>query len=840
MTSIAARLGRLFGTQRVVFWHDPAGEHTASLEALDLPGVEVVRVQNNEFALKHRFLREESETKFLVYRSGQIPEKIGNWLLDQELAWGVFSADKATLLRQDLGLDGEDVDEVVAAHEAFFADETLVAALKPRLVKGDGPLKVQAKMSAVLLEEKDHSMREITRRLLVEHASGKGKGKHTAFFDRLAEHDLDAYFWQGAASIYGYESAQPSMADFVLWLFTQASLRFPGQGTAVRNIRLDFESWRNDRRSQQAMQKLAERVAQDISYADQIENRDFRDLLEDDVFPHTEQKIISALAGKVADRTISASEVAEIVRKRKLNSLWYDRYEAAYQGLETAADLITRLWTIDLSITSFDDGLTKYRTGWYVIDQRYRQFLHQAHTLADRSDVLEHLREQIDQQYLARFLQPLGEAWSRQLDALTAWKSDVLRSQTKFFNDHVAPLHRKDRRVVVIISDALRYEVADELKSEINGQDKYSAVLDAERTMLGVLPSYTQMGMAALLPHTTIGPTGKDDQVQVDGQAAGGAANRSKILAEVGGTAVKADDVLRNMNRDGLRALLQEHKVVYVYHNRIDAVGDKMETELNTPEAVSAALEDLKTLVRKLMNAYAGTVLITADHGFLYQEVKPADPDFVSEALPQGDEIFKQARRYVLGKGLKAAPALHAFTAAQLGLDGEGMQVQVPRANLRLRRSGSGTRFVHGGASLQEIVVPVVKVTKKRTSDLSQVGVRIMAEGDKITTGQIVVRFYQEDAVTEKVQARTVRVGLYVDDVLISNQPELHFDRTSEDKRDRFQDVRLLLSREADEFNGRTVELRLEEPITGTTGWKTMPQKATYALKRSFTSDFDF
>ncbi|MDX3453585.1 BREX-1 system phosphatase PglZ type A [Streptomyces sp. ME02-8801-2C] len=835
------RLGRLFETQRVVFWHDPAGEHTASFEALDLPGVEVVRVQNNEFALKHRFLREEPETKFLVYRSGQIPEKTGNWLLDQELAWGVFSADKATLLRQDLGLDGEDVDEALAAHEAFFADETLVAALKPRLAKGDGPLQVRAKMSAVLLEEKDHSLQEITRRLLVEHASGKGKGKgkHTAFFDRLAEHDLDAYFWQGAASIYGYQSAQPSMDDFVLWLFTQASRRFPGQDTAARNIRLDFESWRNDRRSQEAMQKLAEKVAQDISYADQIENRDFHDLLEDDVFPQTEQKIISALAGKVADRTIPAGEVAEIVRKRKLNSLWYDRYEAAYQGLETAADLITRLWTIDLSIASFDDGLTKYCTGWYVIDQRYRQFLHQARTLADRSDVLEHLREQINRQYLNRFLQPLGEAWSQQLHSLATWKSDVLRPQTKFFHDHVVPLHRKDRRVVVIISDALRYEVADDLKSEINGLDKYSAVLDAESTMLGVLPSYTQMGMAALLPHITIGLTGKDDQVQVDGQSAGGAANRSKILAEVGGSAVKADDVL-SMKRDGLRALLQEHKVVYVYHNRIDAVGDKMETERNTPEAVAATLEDLKKLVRLLMNAYAGTVIITADHGFLYQEIKPIDPDFVSEELPQGDEIFKQARRYVLGKGLKAAPALHTFTAAQIGLEGEGMQVQVPRANLRLRRSGSGTRFVHGGASLQEVVVPVVKVTKKRTSDLSQVGVRIMAGGDKITTGQVVVRFYQEDAVTEKVQARTVRVGLYVDDMLISNQPELHFDRTSEDKRDRFQDVRLLLSREADEFNGRTVELRLEEPIAGTTGWKAMPQKATYTLKRSFTSDFDF
>src|SRR6185437_12931103 len=66
----------------------------------------------------------------------------------------------------------------------------------------------------------------------------------------------------------------------------------------------------------------------------------------------------------------------------------------------------------------------------------------------------------------------------------------------------VEPLVRDgDKKAVVIISDALRYEVADELRSRIRQEDRFDATLDA---VLGALPSYTQLGMAALLPHSTL------------------------------------------------------------------------------------------------------------------------------------------------------------------------------------------------------------------------------------------------------------------------------------------------------------------------------------------------
>ncbi len=96
-------------------------------------------------------------------------------------------------------------------------------------------------------------------------------------------------------------------------------------------------------------------------------------------------------------------------------------------------------------------------------------------------------------------------------------------------------------------------------------------------------------------------------------------------------------------------------------------------------------------------------------------------------------------------------------------------------------------------------------------------------------------------AASDKVQARTLRAGLYVGETLISNdpQPELTFDSASSEKRDRYQSVQLLLNKDSNDYNNRSVEFRLEERIPNTNQWRLFA-KAMYTLKRSFSSDFDF
>lgn len=826
--AVRPHLERRFETQRVVFWHDPEGEYAADFETLGLEGVQTLRVTNNEFAIKNRLLHQEPKAKFLVYRSGAVPTGIGNWLLDLELAHGVFTADRTSLVQQELGLTADGIGEVVQAGEKFFRAAKRVQALKNMLNADDDVRLLQAKMSAVLLSQSEHSLLEITRTLLIENASG-ANAKYTS----LVEYGLDRFYWQGAGSIYGYTSPSPSIADFVLWVFRQANAGFkserPGE---LRNIQLDFGSLRYDVRSQRALTTLAKRAASDLDYASTIEDSNFRDLLGSDLFEEVDRKIVSALARGVAERTVTAREVTEVIRSRQ-SSIWIEGYRKLYAAIGSASELLTELSSLDLSMQSFDEGLERYRSDWFRIDQLYRQFTHAART-AEFNGPLETLRAQVEKFYANKFLYDLGNAWQKQVDGVDLWRSAALRPQTSFFTDHVRPITRDGRRkAVVIISDALRYEVADELGSRIRQEDRYDATLEA---ILGVLPSYTQLGMAALLPHTTIGHSKDGDPVLADGQRTDGTVNRSKILDTVDGKAIQAEDVF-SLTRDELRELYQQHQVLYVYHNRIDATGDKAGTERQVFEAVDDTLRELVDLVKRLTNANATNILITADHGFLFQDTALAESFYLS-TLPQGNEIKVSNRRYVLGRGLREDPAFRTFTPAQLGL-GSDLDVQIPKSIHRLRLPGAGSRFVHGGAALQEVVIPVLVINKKRKSDVRAVDVKIMPESDKITTGQLVVKLFQTEPVSEKVHPLVLRAGLYVGETLISNHLSLTFDQDSTDQRDRYQNAHMLLSQDANDYNNRAVEFRLEELIPGTNQWRGYA-KAIYTLKRSFSSDFDF
>jgi uncharacterized protein (TIGR02687 family) len=827
--SVRPHLLRWFDSRRVVFWHDPDGQYAADLDSIDLPGVQTIRVANDEFAVKNRLLHGESEGKFLVYRSDQVPTGTGNWLLDQELAYGVFTADRTALVSQDLGLAGKGIDEVVQAHERFFKAGKRVQSLKALLNPEDDATDLRAKMTAVVLGLKDsHSLLEITRTLLTENA----KESHSKY-DTLVDYGLDDFYWQGVARIYGYESASPSIDDLVLWIFRKAIDSFKSDRPGgLQNIQLDFASLRNDRRSQHAMATLAKRAARDLDYASTIEDVSFRDLVAVDLFEETDQKILSDLARAVAAQTVTPREVAEVVRGRQ-SSVWIDGYRQLYTAVASASELLGELASLNLGMQSFDDGLERYRREWFRIDQLYRQFVFAART-AEYPKPLEALREQVEKRYTNNFVYELGNAWQQQVDQIDRWSSTALRSQTAFYTRYVEPLVREgDKKAVVIISDALRYEVADELGSRIRQEDRFDATLDA---VLGVLPSYTQLGMAALLPHSTLKHSADAKTVLADDQPTNNTAFRGKVLERAGASAIQAED-FKALNAEERRELYKANRVLYVYHNRIDATGDKPGTERQVFEAVEDTLRDVVDLVKKLVSANATNIFITADHGFLFQDEALADTFFLS-TQPQGDDIKVINRRFVLGKGLKVDHAFVTFEAAQLGLYSD-LEVQIPKSIHRLRLAGGGSRFVHGGATLQEIIVPVLLVNKKRKSDTRLVNVEVWPESDKITTGQVVVRLFQTEPVSDKVQPRTFRAGLYVSETLISNLENLTFNQTSIDKRDRYQSAQMLLSQESSDYNNRAVEFRLEEQIPNTNQWRVFA-KAVYTLKRSFASDFDF
>ena len=190
----------------------------------------------------------------------------------------------------------------------------------------------------------------------------------------------------------------------------------------------------------------------------------------------------------------------------------------------------------------------------------------------------------------------------------------------------------------------MRYEIGEELLRRIREQDRFDAQLEP---ILSSLPSYTQLGMASLLPHSQLAIADPAKAiVSIDGNPTSGIENRKKVLANNSEgdrtVAWQATDFLDLKSSDA-REIIRGHDVIYIYHNIIDARGDSAKTEEQVFEAVEDTLEELVTLVRKLTSANASNILVTADHGFIYQNRDLQESDYLS-AKPDGDEIVFQDR----------------------------------------------------------------------------------------------------------------------------------------------------------------------------------------------------
>lgn len=827
MASIQEPLLRLFKKNRIVFWYDAKKELRQEFEAVDLADVTKIEVANNEFGVKHRILREEPDRRFLLYHEGPQPDDLNNWLLDVLLAHGEFRTDQASLYLGELGL-GPEFSQVVRDHVEFFTSGGRRDVLKSLLKPDDTPGAIRTKMLAVCCGSEPR-VDMILEQILDDLAHDRDDRIRLA-----GRCNLESFLWDQIERFYGYESQTRGVQDFAISLFKSCYESELGKaGGLGAEARVFLRRWKDSIRHCEAFEKLSASCADILSIEQDLQKRDFRDLGDMDYFRLIDQKIISDLVRAVGERTLSPGECASRIRNRR-QSHWYDEFKHLYEAAGYAARLIHGIEAVDLSVEDMPSGIERYAATWSHIDQLYRKFIYHGRS-SGQTSLLEKLAGHVEALYVNRFLLRVNDAWQHIVDACTKWDGHSLM-QRRFFDARVRPYLAQNKKIFVIVSDALRYEVGEELLQRINEEDRYDAEIEP---MLGMLPSYTQLGMAALLPNQSLEMT-DNGGVLVNGASSQGTENRGKILAKTvsGGAAVRAADLLA-LNKEACRELIRENQVVYVYHNRIDAVGDKKESEERVFEAVEETLKELVRVVKKLTAANANNLLITSDHGFIYQHGVIDASDF-AVVDPEGETVLYRDRRFVLGRGLKPHPSLRLFHADALGLEGD-MEVQIPKSINRLRLKGSGSRYVHGGASLQEIIVPVIRVNKKRQSDVSRVEVDILRQGNTlITSGQLSVSFYQADPVTEKNQKRILRAGIYTEEgELISDCHELIFDYRSENPRERELNVRFLLSRKADEYNGREVVLRLDEQQSGTSHFKEY-RSLTYLMRRSFTSDFDF
>lgn len=181
--------------------------------------------------------------------------------------------------------------------------------------------------------------------------------------------------------------------------------------------------------------------------------------------------------------------------------------------------------------------------------------------------------------YTNKYLGSYAYKWKQSL-TLDIYQNYTGTCQEDFYSRFVTPFLReggREGRVIVIISDAFRYECAKELQRNLDLDEKCDAKMNH---MLSVLPSETTLGMASLLPHREIVVQSGLDVVVDDMKCGNSMADRRKILQN---SVKRADcydfDIIKNAKQAEVREMLQDKDVVYIYQNQIDDRGESKKSE---------------------------------------------------------------------------------------------------------------------------------------------------------------------------------------------------------------------------------------------------------------------
>ena len=425
------------------------------------------------------------------------------------------------------------------------------------------------------------------------------------------------------------------------------------------------------------------------------------------------------------------------------------------EEVKTAYNLLTEAYYIISKaqyneIKTLAEAVEQYVDSDYKMDSAYRHF-YQNYDALDIVEPYESLRELVENIYTNDYLGRQLPAWN---DALCE-QGDFhdLPRQIKFYREY---LQFKKEKTVVIISDAFRYETAQELYTKLADDEKNTVKINH---MISVLPSYTRLGMLALLPHKTLELSDNYEEL-IDGQHVIDLKGRQAVLQKANANnACIAFDELKKLKKDERRQVFTGKQVVYVYHDRVDSAGE------NSPDSVFDACEmaitDIFDMVRLLSTtANIQHFIITADHGFIYKR------DAVNEGgkiAGVSDKNSLVKRRYIVAdKAVEDNGICHLPLGKILENDDKKI-VSFPLSHNVFKAPGGGLNYVHGGSSPQELIVPVVEVyAQKGHIETQNAEIKVVTMLNKITNLITTMEFVQSAAVSDTI--KPVNYALYFED----------------------------------------------------------------------------
>lgn len=484
------------------------------------------------------------------------------------------------------------------------------------------------------------------------------------------------------------------------------------------------------------------------------------------------------------------NRIGELMLKHSDNSMM----TAVMDYAVIVARLYEKALTLgSLTLNTANEYVMKYESDYSSIDQYYRlanETYFGIDPTCELFDAVQKVKRCLDQNY-SKLCNRINLEWTRCLKETGGMDEVHLLRQYNFYDERIKPIQKK---VAVIVSDALRYEVAQELIGEL-AKFKHIASL---KPAIAMLPSETKYCKPSLLPHRELKLYGKGEEqnMAVDNHLLDTTQKRSEHLQVYrDGTVCVSFETVAEYNQEKNREIFK-HPLVYIFHDVIDKTGH----DGNAKQIVNScreAINDLKNMIPKIHASYNVTeVYITSDHGFLFNDIIFADKD----KHKIEEDCLERSTRYYLTKSKDEVSGVVKFPLSEVSgmVNVEDVMVAVPMGTNRFAAPSGGYMFTHGGAALQELIIPVITSRQERDDNKQPVGVMILDRRLSMQASRLRFKMLQTEAVSMDMKERQIRVALYHNDVPVTPVKDIILDKTDPSLDNRKIQVDLTLNKNVD------------------------------------------
>ena len=775
--------------RKLVFWYDANAEFVDDVDTMDLVNAKVLHLEpDNQFYTKYFLECVDTMTNYLVYAPFAKPAIRENHLADTIKYSKEFFADRASLLTLDLGID-ERYKPVIQHYIKFFGEKKRTQAFYDLELETFNRNTIEIALMSVLCKCKTPSYEEVLRTVLTDKVNSAESGREgcAGFEDNpyLAEfkkYDLLDAFWRQAQDVFGYADEKPTLEKFTMTMFvTYAAKVIPADMPTAWKSFISFKSGNviafidnlmNSYIYGGRFDEISKMVYDSLKAEAEFRKLPVEALVSCGIFAGIDELLIEWATERLELEDVAAklgdTSIPQLTKQRRQGHFG-KRHANEYFVLQNAWSIISGSQYAPSA--SLNEMVKNYTSELYKMDRYYRYFYYYLDKIEDATRFVK-LKELVENIYANDYLAKVCTNWNDLFN--TELESLQITKQPDFFSRNVN--YAKDQ-LVVIISDALRYEVGMTLFEKLQADEKCTATM---KTMASTLPSITQYGMAALLPHKSLELT-EDYSVLVDGQKTDTLEQRQAVLQKYkpDGISIQYDDI-KNMTIADMKVYFAWKPVTYIYHNQIDARGDNPKTENEVFDACEEAVKELHSLIRRMTSANKTNFIITSDHGFLYRRRKLVESDKI---IPEAESVEAVGRRYLLSQSAITSAGVSSIEIGTMMQTSDNRKVTYPVGADVFKAPGSGMNYVHGGCSPQEMLLPLLMVkTDKSQVKYDTAKIALVSLTSKITNLITSLDFVQTDAVSSVVKETTYRI-YFVDDngEKISNEHLYVADKKDED-----------------------------------------------------------